>query len=788
MKVFKIKSRVFTFTLLPTLLISILLGAYMIAARISELEFADHVRFDSHFSQAQLLLNEYKSITWTLLILMAAIIISILLAKHISERLTAPLVRMQEVIKKLEKGELESRITINSQGEMEELEEGINNMAEVMQGLRDELQENVDQATSDLKRSLETIEIQNVALARAQKEALEASRIKSEFIANMSHEIRTPMNGIIGFTNLLLESKLTALQRTYLTTIQKSTLNLLTLVNNILDFSRLDSGHVRLESLVFDIRDCIDEVITIMSPLAYAKKLEFVAITDKAVPQKIIGDPLRIKQIMTNLISNAIKFTEMGEVIVRLTVEKNTPNSIKLKFSVSDTGIGLLPKDQKSIFRAFQQADASITRKYGGTGLGLAICTKLVDQMAGKIGLDSTPGEGSTFWVTITAEKVSAQPDDHRLHLPHNRIAFFDTHPLVRASLKNILENWHINTDPHETLELLIDSFKQERPEVDLVIIGTDPYQAANPDLLTQSYFALRQYYHGPILLLSSSSEQTVEHLFLSDQASFFLTKPVTHAHLYHIIYHLSDVKDNNLKLANSSEDDILRNKNILCVDDNFHNANLIGALLTNSHAFVKIENNSKVALELLKKEKFDIVLMDLRMPLMDGTEILKIIRAEPNKNQHTPIIAVSAHIADNEYQELIHKGFDDALLKPISKIDLIKSIKRCLLDQNPLIEISPTPKNVKIVAQEMLELLLHTLKKDFEEIKRAKINNDYENLLQSLHRLHGAVCYCDVPSLRNAIATFETALKKQRFDDIPQLFSQFELEVHKLLNQVKVP
>ena len=759
-----------------------------------------------NLSHSQLLLSEYEVITTTLLSLVLGILVSIFLAKKTANYLTFPLLTMRKAVKKLEKGELETRVNTQTSGEIKELEEGINNMADALQQARDESQQNIEQATADLTHSLETIEIQNIALAKAQKEALEGSRIKSEFIANMSHEIRTPMNGIIGFNNLLLETELTSLQRTYLKTIQKSTFNLLTLVNNILDFSRLDAGHVRLESLVFDIRDCLDEVMTIMSPLAQAKQLEFVAIVDTDVPSKILGDPLRTKQIVTNLVSNAIKFTEKGEVVVRLGIEKSTAHSVKLHFSISDTGIGLPTKDPKNIFRAFQQADSSITRKYGGPGLGLAICKRLVDQMAGKIGMEGNQ-DGSTFWFTFTAEKAVYDADEqHKLDLLNHFILLYDSHPLVRLSIKSSLATWNIETEEFDNFDVLIQNVENAtlKKPADLIIIGIHPQQLSF-NHLSNNLTTLRKHFSGPIIFIHDAPEQPVLDHFLSDDIAINLTKPITHSQLYHAIFQLThDTHEpENVVPLNHIPLDLLSGKTILCVDDNVQNANLVLALLNSTDATIKIANNGQEAIDLSKNEKFDVILMDLRMPNLDGYETAKIIRTQSNSNQHTPIIAISAHIADDEYPQLTAAGFNNALVKPITKPELIKAIQKSLsttIQNHDFTITAAAPETIsddnaidwelgiklannnRGLAEEMLQLLLKNLKHEFLEIKEAKDSNDYALLLQRLHKLHGAVSYCGVPKLKIAIATFETALKRKQYAKVPALFDEFEQKVYQLL------
>lgn len=744
-------------------------------------------------NRSQTLLKEYEVILVTLAFLTFGLLLSIIYANRTARRLTLPLYNICFAVKKLEHGELTTRINTHATGEIRELELGINKMAIALQNAHDELESNIEQATSDLQQSLETIEKKNIELAEAQKEALEASRIKSEFIANMSHEIRTPMNGIIGFTNLLLETDLSTLQRNYLSTIQKSTLNLLNLVNNILDFSRLDAGQLRLEYLAFDLRDCIEEVMTIMSPLANSKHLEFTALVDEQVPHKMVSDPLRLKQIMINLISNAIKFTEKGEVIIRVSLEEDSIKNMKIRIAISDTGIGLTSNDQKLIFSAFQQGDNSIARKYGGTGLGLAICKKIIDQMTGEIGLESNAKKGSTFWFTFVAEKTAIDLSENDVHFLNTDAFLIEPHPVTRQAIKNLLSYWKINVTDCADLENAIVKL-QKGPRTKFLIMALCPYQI-NDGSAAKFLSKIKTYYSGPIIVLTNASDQAMLDYFQAEGATLTLSKPISRSQLYHAIFQLilpKNLPDSILQPNLNSTDSFLNltGKHILCVDDNVQNANLVSALLHHTHATVTIAHDGVEALELARGTSFDFILMDLRMPKMDGYEAVKQIRSLNHPNAQIPIIALSAHIAEEEAPELTQIGFNDYLSKPIIKNLLLKTIKKWIthpVNEKRIIdwELGTTLANDKQdLAEEMLLLLVKNLPTDMKEIKESYETKQYDNLLKQVHKLHGAVCYCGVTRLKQAIATFETSLKQNRLDELNDLFLSFEFEVNEVLRQ----
>lgn len=757
-------------------------------------------------SRTKTILKEYQFIVATVIFFLLGIVFTMLFSMRFSRYLIIPILKIREAMLRLERGHLETRIRSKSDGEIKELEESFNQLANTFQYKISEAEKNSDNTNKHLNQSLETIETQVKELAQAKKEALEASKIKSEFIANMSHEIRTPMNGIIGFANLLLETDLTMLQRNYLSTIQKSTLNLLNLVNNILDFSRLDAGQLRLARVPFDIRESIEEIMTIMSPLSNTKQLEFAALVDKEVPRKIIGDPLRVQQIIINLVSNAIKFTDKGEVIIQVHLDKLTTKSAKLRITVADTGIGLPLQDQKIIFRAFEQADSNIARKYGGTGLGLAICKKLIDQMKGDIGLESHTGKGSTFWFTFSADKAPAEvPHDmDGMNFSDVNVFLYEPHLITRSYLKETLMEWHMHVSEFADIASLILQLKEAKEKnIDMIVLSIAADQITDP-LIKEQLLAIKQLHFGHLIILTNSSEQSVLDHFHSMGITTCLSKPVIRSNFFHTIFQLINAAKT---MAPTSKQKLHQwsDKQILCVDDNVYNANLVSALLEETNAKIMIAHDGLEATELASAQKFDLILMDLRMPNMDGFEALKQIRALPN-NHLIPIIALSAHIAEHEHEELIKAGFNDYLIKPIIKSVLLKSISKWInrevdsnkteigtyqpdtsstlshpiIDWNLAIELAG---NKRELAEEMLELFVSSLSTEMIAIKQAKEDGNYPELLQRVHKLHGAVCYCGLPSLKNAIAKLEIALKKNQLNEVPELFEKFEMETNQVLS-----
>ncbi|MDX6869566.1 two-component sensor histidine kinase BarA [Klebsiella pneumoniae] len=357
-------------------------------------------------------LQQYKEIFISSVMMLFCIGIALIFGWRLMRDVTGPIRNMVNTVDRIRRGQLDSRVEGFMLGELDMLKNGINSMAMSLAAYHEEMQHNVDQATSDLRETLEQMEIQNVELDLAKKRAQEAARIKSEFLANMSHELRTPLNGVIGFTRLTLKTDLNATQRDHLTTIERSANNLLAIINDVLDFSKLEAGKLILESIPFLLRTSLDEVVTLLAHSAHDKGLELTLNIKNNVPDNVIGDPLRLQQIVTNLVGNAIKFTEHGNIDVLVEQRAISNSRVQIEIQIHDTGIGIPERDQSRLFQAFRQADASISRRHGGTGLGLVITQRLVKEMGGDISFHSQPNRGSTFWFHISLDlNPNAIPD-----------------------------------------------------------------------------------------------------------------------------------------------------------------------------------------------------------------------------------------------------------------------------------------------------------------------------------------------------------------------------------------
>ncbi|WP_069085268.1 ATP-binding protein [Pseudomonas sp. TCU-HL1] len=732
------------------------------------------------------LLRGYRSLLASLLLISTGLGVTALLALRMSRAINDPLRRIKQGVALLKEGRLETRLPPLGSHELDELASGINRMAEALQSAQEELQHNIDQATEDVRQNLETIEIQNIELDLARKEALEASRIKSEFLANMSHEIRTPLNGILGFTNLLKKSELTTRQQDYLATIEKSADSLLGIINEVLDFSKIEAGKLVLENIPFNLRDLIQDTLTILAPAAHEKRLELVSLVYRDTPLQLMGDPMRLKQVLTNLVSNAIKFTHEGTIAVRAMLEDDSDDELaQLRISVQDTGIGLTDADLRALFQAFTQADNSLSRQAGGTGLGLVISKRLIEQMGGEIGVSSTPGVGSEFWITLSLPKSLDEIDDlAQSSLDGRRVAILEPQELTRQALRHQLEDCGLDVLEYPGIDTLVDEVAARRlgnRPISLAVIGTD-VQTLSPEQLSQRIWELEQL-GCKSLVLCPTTEQALYHRALPETHSQLQAKPACTRKLQLALSSLVSPRQPRLEPPQMNNS---RAPRLLCVDDNPANLLLVQTLLTDMGAQVRAVDSGFAAVDAVQRERFDLVLMDVQMPGMDGTQATEAIRRWEIEQRidPVPIVALTAHALANEKRALLQGGMDDYLTKPIGERQLAQVVLKwsgLSLDGQPMQRQRPGREDQEAdglsvldpeeglrlaagkpdLAADMLSMLLASLEADREAIRLAARSGDRTTLLERVHRLHGATRYCGVPQLRAACQRSETLLKQ---------------------------
>ena len=699
----------------------------------------------------------------------------------------------------------------------------------------DEMQNSIDQATSDLNETLTDLENKNAQLDFANRKAREAARLQTEFLANMSHELRTPLNGVIGFAVQLGKTDLTEHQKDYLRTIESSAKHLLAIINNILDFSKLEAGRLSFEKIPFSLRDTVYDTVNLLLPTVYEKNIDLSVDIDSGVPDLVVGDPLRLQQILTNILGNAVKFTNQGSVTLTMSSSGLvSPNSeILIEAQVSDTGIGISPSQLKTIFRPFTQANASISRTFGGTGLGLVITAKLLSKMGGSITVKSNIGKGSRFSMSIPL--ATAPVEAERIALPARlaecQVLLVDRDDWSRISYANMLSS--IGASPIAVQDPdSIPSIASGRPAAAVISLCTT---SPVPELRGIAALLPRGI---PVIALLNSQDNTVIEELRKTGASAVLPKPARVTALRNALASAAQKKDGTSAgsvAAPQAEDthhaaaapakdagterkapaaDLIPCR-VLAADDNPANLKLMSIMLSAIVTEPVMAASGEEAVSIAGERKLDLILMDIQMPVMDGVSAMKAIRSGGGPNADTPVIAVTALAIPEERRRLLDLGMNGFLTKPVeeeSLLEIVKAARKGTLEElsksaaampaddmagkaagsfisseasSSLFDPAGAVRRAagqKKIAKEMLSLLLASVP-EVQEAIASLSSVKPEKLAGLVHKFAGGAACCGIMDARKLSNTIESAIRSGHSpkDVEPELF-----ELDDMLEKIK--
>ncbi len=732
-----------------------------------------------YLSRDQLEASKTKVIYNAIIFFIFALVMTLILTTIISRGITKPIFKLMEHLRKVETGHLGEFIEPVELNEIGAVQQGFNRMTQALVTNRRHLNDRIHQATQQLSEAITDLETKNRELGFARDEAQNANRIKSEFLANMSHEIRTPISGIRGFISLMGQSGLSTQQKRYADIIHKSTTDLTNIIEEILDFSKLESGKLQIVEDDFDLYELIEQTRDILFINVINKNIDLILIIFSDTPRQVSGDKLRLKQVLLNLMGNAVKFTDEGQVVIRVELERETANEVEVVVTVEDTGIGISEQDQEELFTAFRQVESASNRRYSGTGLGLVISKNLVNLMGGEISMKSRYGEGSTFSFRLPFSIPVDQNKEDSIDGSDLSALIFSSKPICLQEIQSLFDRANVTTEGNlinsgQTIDSIKVRIEQNSHLIDIVVFDLRHLTFSLDELLEI------QLPDDLKIIIMHYDQSMVPNLYPEHYE--FISIVTTSSQLRTTLDSLS--QKNSCIVKTIPQQTCAESKRVLLVDDNPVNLALGGELIRLwGHQAIEAKHAREGLAEYRSKD-FDLIILDIQMPDIDGTDLLKMMREE-KPDDTTPVVALTANIMLDEAERLINLGFDYYLSKPIDeeklkaildgsgpKIDITQSELEQSddIDDLPSIDLKKSlalSANNESLLKQIFEILLREIPAYQFQLEDALEQSDRNKISLVIHKIHGVTCYASLPKIRQQVLIVEKSMAQNPADNI---------------------